>query len=337
MERKLTVILGAGASSSLKQSNSRIMQSPLTSEIFGPRFDRILHKYSLAELLGTEINKSIRQNKEGIGLEQILKDYVDRLDQEPLLRKRFLQIPLYLRDVFSTVVQSFHSSIPEEYSNLVQRVVDSKIEVLFLTLNYDTLLEIPLARLFDTNFEREDDYINDKWSLVKLHGSINWAKKFRSITHADPSDEEHLNLLKTVAWPLELEDKFFISSIRNYNLKYVERTPVYPALTVPVAGKYDINCPKPHLVKLRSFLKESKNYLIIGTSGNDQDLLEILKENAGGGKTLVVGRDEKRTNSVRERFILNVPQFTNTSTFYHERGFSEFIDSKLDDYLTNLI
>ncbi len=346
MAKKLTIILGAGASHSLnpdpKALDNQGYRPPLAADIFrgNAEFRRILNKYPLAEVLASDIDRKIRQNKEGVGLEQILKEYESSLKsgKDSLITRNFLQIPLYLNELFGEIAVHFTKQ-PDEYNNLVTLALEKLDEVLFLTLNYDTLLEIPLARNFGVDFSNEVDYINQSgWLLVKLHGSTNWYRPFPQEAQA-LDDAEYFQILKSTQLPLPLQKHFVFFKIFEHAKKYDGNTPVYPAITVPVDGKYDINCPETHQAKAKEFLADCHNYLIIGTSGKDQDLLDLLKNNAKGGRTLLVGREEASTNKTRENFMLAVPQLQNNfDAYFHQRGFSQFIDGgKLDDFLDNIV
>jgi hypothetical protein len=92
------------------------------------------------------------------------------------------------------------------------------------------------------------------------------------------------------------------------------------------------------LDKTKNLLSNCSNYLIIGTSGKDQDLLDLLKDNAKGGKILIVGREEEHTNNAREKFMLHISQFQNFDSYFHPRGFSQFVDDgELEKFLNGLI
>lgn len=347
MSMKLTIILGAGASNSLnpdsKPNDHQEYRPPLAKDIFKltSQFRAILHKYTLAETLASDIDRRLKQNKDGLGLEQILKSYEQLVTdgKDTSIARQFLQIPLYLNNLFGEISSQFTVQ-PDEYNNLVNLTTDKVDEVLFLTLNYDNLLEIPLSNIYGVDFSKEDHYIGQKgWCLVKLHGSINWYREFASSQIENQSDDEYLSFLRTTPLPLKLKSDFTLISVKGYGNKYIGDLPVYPALTVPVDGKYDINCPPALHNKAKEFLSDCHNYLIIGTSGKDQDLLDLLKDNAKGGKILVVGREEDSTNKTRESFMLAIPQFqSNISTYFHQRGFSEFVDSgELDSFLDKLV
>ncbi len=346
MPKRLTIILGAGASHSLnpdpKALDSQGLRPPLARDIFrgNAEFRRILNKYPLAENLASDIDRRIRQNKDGVGLEQILKIYEVFLNEgkDTLVTRQFLQIPLYLNELFGEVSGQFTRQ-PDEYNTLVNLAIGNVDEVLFLTLNYDNLLEIPLSRNFGIDFSDEAHYTDQKgWALVKIHGSINWYKQFQSYSIQSTSEPEYFSLLKSCPLPLQLGSEFKLISMGGYGHKYIESIPVYPAITVPVDGKYDINCPKSQVEKMEDFLPNCHNYLIIGTSGKDQDLLDILKKNVRSAKVMLVGREEESTAETRKRFMAAVPQFDNSiDTFYHERGFSQFVDSgMLDEFIEKL-
>lgn len=345
MPKKLTVILGAGASYSLnpdpKALDNQGYRPPLAADIFrgNTEFRRILNRFPLAENLASDIDRKIRQNREGMGLEQILKEYETILNSgnESIIARNFLQIPLYLNELFGEISQLFTKQ-PDEYNNLVTQTTDKLDEVMFLTLNYDTLLEISLSRNFGIDFASEEQYINENgWSLIKLHGSTNWYHLFETQIQ-DPTPEKYLQMLKTVATPLPLQKEFTMSISSGYGLKNIGNSFIYPALTVPVDGKYDINCPESHQTKAKEFLTGCHNYLIIGTSGNDQDLLDLLKSHVRSAHVMLVGREEESTLNTKKKFMDAVPQFQNSiEVFHHQRGFSEFVDSgKLDEFLESL-
>jgi hypothetical protein len=53
---------------------------------------------------------------------------------------------------------------------------------------------------------------------------------------------------------------------------------LYPLLTAPLAGKghADFVCPREHIQAAQEFLQTCRKFLIIGTSGLDDDLLNFL-------------------------------------------------------------
>lgn len=347
MSKKLTIILGAGASHSQnidpKPLDHQEYRPPLTQGIFSRSgaFGAILHKYPLAETIASDINRRLKQNKPGEGLEQILRSYEQRLikGEDSAITRQFLEIPLYLNELSGEVSQHFTQQ-PDEYNTLVNQALDHTDQILFLTLNYDTVLEIPLSRIFRVDFSKPVHYTSDsKWMLVKLHGSINWYRGFNIYQISGTEENDYFDNLKNQKLPLPLSDRYMMVAIPGHQHKFIGNDPTYPAITIPVDGKYEISCPPEILEKARSFLKECENYLIIGTSGNDKDLLDLLKENAKGGNTLIIGREEESTKRTNANFLNAVPQLGGVvNRYFHQRGLSEFVDSgELDGFLSRLL
>lgn len=343
--KKLAIILGAGASHSINSAVSKALDNvgyrpPLTGDLFEENgyFSPILNKYPRAQVLASSISRALRSGT--VGLEQLLKSYDDRLrngEDSPITRQ-FLQIPLYLNDLLGEVSQLFTKQ-PDEYNILVNEAIDKTDQVLFLTLNYDTLLEIPLAQSYDINFSQKNDYIsNPKWLLAKLHGSINWYHQFDSFTLSKNRDSYFSNLYQQ-ALPLSISEDFIMMPIPGHQQLFIGDMPIYPAITVPVAGKYEYSCPPEIIYEAVKFLASCKNILIIGTAGNDKDLLDLLKANVTKGtRSLIVGREEKSVREAAEKFAQGVPQLsTNFSHFNHNMGFSGFIQSgEYDRFLARL-
>ncbi|TSC72616.1 MAG: hypothetical protein G01um101438_333 [Parcubacteria group bacterium Gr01-1014_38] len=343
MAKRLTIILGAGASYSVNPDGKALdtpgYRPPLAHEIFrGSReFRVILNKYPLAELLASDIDRRIKQNRQGVGLEQILRSYEQEVTagRDSHIARQFLQIPLYLNELFGEITTHFTKQ-PDEYNNLVNIALGHLDEVLFLTLNYDNLFEIALSRISSVDFSAEHHYTHDdKWKLVKLHGSVNWYRQFSGYQITEASDKEYFAQLQRTPLPLQLDDRFILTSLHEHARKYIGNAPVYPALTVPVDGKYQLNSPPEHIQSATDFLSGCENYLIIGTSGRDRDLLDLLQQHARQGKVLVVGREQENAERTKRNFQEVVPQFrSDMSVYSHPRGFSEFVDSgALDEFL----
>jgi hypothetical protein len=347
MPKYLTVILGAGASHSLNPERGALdrqeYRPPLTAGIFAysPEFRQLLQSYPLAEILTSEIEAQINPTRPNPGLEVVLQHYAQALadGHDTHITRQFLQLPLYLNDLFGEISFRFTNS-PREYNILVNRTIEHTASVMYLTLNYDTLLEIPLGRISNVRFDSEADYIADpRWLLVKLHGSTHWYRKFITNMRVG-SEPEFINLLRQIALPPSLEETVTMHPLPGHRNCAWNGGAYYPALTVPVDGKYEINCPDSHVARAREFLAQCPNYLIIGTSGRDDDLLDMLKAaRPGGGQMRVVGRAHEHTVETYERFklALNPHSQREADVFWDDRGFSEFIDSgKLTEFLQSL-
>ena len=181
MLRRLVVIIGAGASydcaSELVDKDPRL-QPPLVKDLFSTGFAGILHRYPLAQAAAADIRRAIEPVSENaVPLERYLREQM-RDATDSYTRRRYRQIPLYLQDVLFTVSDTNgrgYTKEPDNYNALLNRVLPLD-NVLFLTLNYDTLLD---DRLFIYGSPTSlPSYVSDPgWALVKLHGSVNWGQR----------------------------------------------------------------------------------------------------------------------------------------------------------------
>lgn len=334
----LTIILGAGASAGLNINknalDSQIWRPPLVSDIFRNenQYRAILRKYPRAETLVSSIEIEI---KRGVNLETVLKKYDEecKAKKNVFEIKQYLEIPLYLNEIFCNISTLFTSK-PDEFNALVNEVLKVTDEVLFLTTNYDTILEIPLSRIFNVDFSKESHYLNKKWALVKIHGSTNWYKKFNLYT----KQTDYFTLLEQSPYPLPLDEEYILVPRYKPSTKFFNGVPVYPCITNPVDGKYDLNCPQSHIGYASEFLKKCQNYLFIGSSCRDKDLLDLLKSNVAGGKVSLIDISSKITQENIDRLIYNVPQLTNIFAYENINGLTLYIQKgHLDKFLKQLI
>jgi len=106
--------------------------------------------------------------------------------KNPIIQQQFKHVPAYLRDLLYAA-STFYTSVPSSCVRLVTELLgEYEHELLFIILNYDTLLE-SASQLFDPriSFNSLPRYIspNRDVKIVKIHGSVNW---FRTIS-TDPN------------------------------------------------------------------------------------------------------------------------------------------------------
>lgn len=341
MEKKLAVILGAGASYDLIPPNQRAnvvrnndFQPPLTEDLFNrPRYlEKYLAHYRQAYTAIGNIRNRLRGNQGS--LEDLLRELKD--SEEEISKQQFRQIPLYLQHLFGAISENYCRH-PMNYSILLSKTLVSSIsKVAYVTLNYDLFIEEALTKTKSAPFKDMPCYIpqDQNWMLIKLHGSVNWEKRIERV----PRSGQHLDDLLENISRLELINDLSKEIEVNYSYKTrpQKATPFYPALSVPVAGDYKLNCPESHVETLKAFLRGCKNFLIIGTSGKDSDLLEILKTNASSAKRVaIVG--SKDVAEAEHRFKSGVPQFKNARWQTYDDGFSNFIAGDIDRFLELIV
>ena len=282
---KVCVILGAGASTAVDNGSAPILEygafkPPLASDLFAigrhPEFFDILTRYPGAQSLASVL--SPLSEGTDFNLESRLQNLADNKDER--VRQQFKQVPPYLRDLLAAASYRYTHS-PGTYLQLIYALLsDEPHHVLFLVLNYDTLLEQALALFPGIKFENVESYVREdqQAKVVKIHGSINW---FKLIGTNDRSWHDLVASQDVLQMPEEgsiyVRDEF-----RNVPLVdvYIDQNLAYPILTAPLAGKEAkaMVCPTAHIKAAEGFLRECRKFLIVGSSGRDEDLLALLDD-----------------------------------------------------------
>ena len=206
--------------------------------------------------------------------------------------------------------------------------------VAFVTLNYDLFLEKSLEGIDGSQPTHIDEYAvaERKWMLIKLHGSADWG---RVVLDAMSRREQSLAVALDMVDQLTFEENQLSEIEITNGRRWRGGNLIYPAITVPVAGKYEYNCPASHVESLEQFLTVCDSFLIIGVSGQDEDLLDLLAENVKRcTHIMIVGLSE--VEEVDARFAKRVPAFARVSRETYPGGFSNFMTGHLDPFLQRL-
>ena len=280
---KACVILGAGASHDVKGEGSPCIdptfQPPLARDLFNiaghPEYWSVIEDYPGASALVHRLASHISSGQ--ISVESELKRYADHSD--PQIRSHFKYIPPYLRDLLYYASVKY-TPMPSSYIELAQELIsEHQHNVLFIVLNYDNLLEQALQGFYPKfTFNSISEYVtaDRPAKVVKLHGSVNWFKQMprlgrdswdEALERFDPSTETPENEIIVKNWE---------HPVRAYTV--VNKPYIYPLLTAPLAGKgvSDAICPDSHINVAKEFLRDCQKFLIIGTSGLDEDLLALV-------------------------------------------------------------
>lgn len=335
--RKLTIIFGAGASTGSVvrgQTSQSPIVPPITKDLFSTRYEGYLNKFNDVYSSVVSISHELENGK---SLEDFLKNELGGISEYESLtshRKKSLnQLPLYLQYLFSEIGKSL--GIKTLYSRLVRSVFNEEIQLTFITLNYDLLLDLAIERVSGKTFTGFGNYVDqkDKWILVKPHGSVNWFRQILTFT-INPSNDltgwkdivRRVNLLK------DLDNNIVFLDINNqFNEGFVGQIPYYPALAIP-NNEYTPIYPLDELkTLLEERLKECQNFLFIGFSAWDEDILEILNKTVKKVKTmLVVGKSD--AEGIYDRIVAKAPQFEadNLSKVLYNKGFESLMRANVD-------
>ena len=344
-KQKVCVILGAGASYDVHGFGSAYLDSqksetnvyslptgpefrpPLVKDLFdlerNPRYREILNYYHGADFLAQTLAQQSRH--EDFNLEEELLRLANHDDGQT--RENFKQVPAYLRDLLLACSEGY-TARPTSYSQLVQHLVaESQHQVLFLVLNYDDLLEKAIT-LYNPSYQFAtlEHYVDPDRpvQVVKFHGSINW---FTPMSGGGDWFERASRIdLNSLSSEIEVRDfKQLVVHYSHQTKRY------YPVLTAPLAGKglSQSVCPESHLTAATEFLKDCQKFLIVGTGGLDDDLMEFLDTSVSDVPGLfmdVVGPD---ATAVLARFRKKVSAFKRDNTNLHARnqdmGFQSYL------------
>lgn len=335
--RAVIVITGAGASHDcvsdyvLRRTDYR---PPLVVELFAgipAAYAEILHEYPLAEAAAADIRPLLDAG--AVAIEQFLRERL-RDSSDPYARRRYLAVPLYLQHLLFQISRtdgSGYTRHPDHYDALINAVLPLD-EVIFITLNYDTLLD---QRLFlYSHLHSMDAYIEPgrNWSLIKLHGSVNWGRAVRERTDASyPTSTAVVNNLLAQLTKIELEDEVVLrDNVDLAQARYdsAAKTLFYPALSVPLGHEDELVCPPSHQEHLRARLGElyGLNLIVIGYSGLDREVLSVLKESKNSLRSLLVVSDTREralgtAEAISQQFHSIAPPEVVTA------GFSELVSS----------
>lgn len=317
---KICVILGAGASHDVYNGSSPIInpafKPPLARDLFNiennKEYWQILQYYPGAQVI-TDLLAPLTA-KDEFSVEQELRRYSNHTDVR--LQENFKFVPPYLRDLIYRASNEYTSS-QGCYTQLVSELLsENPHEALFLVLNYDNLLEKAITR-YDRSltFQPISDYVKEgrQAKVVKLHGSINWFTTFS--THRSNGWEDLVRELDTTRKRDE-GDIHVLEGIPTVKDSGIDSQWLYPLITAPLAGKglTDAVCPESHLDAARDFLKDCKKFLIIGTSGLDEDLMTFLESSIAPNVDFnpaiqVVDADPTLAENTLRRFEIGVRAF----------------------------
>jgi len=184
-------------------------------------------------------------------------------------------------------------------------VLGSYTEVLLVTFNYDTLLEVGLKGRLGFEMLSIPHYIEDArpYKLIKVHGSTNWvrdvegqiasAQDRRVWAVADELIERVSEVVISNSYRILPPGHPFGDNSRGLG---------FPAIAIPVEDKRTFECPEEHLAALRAALPKIEKILIIGWRGFDRHFgAELRAKLRAGVRCLVVADTQKAAKEIADR------------------------------------
>jgi hypothetical protein len=207
------------------------------------------------------------------------------------------------------------------------------MEVLFVTLNYDLLLDRRLDVLSPLNTLQDYVKPDRRWALIKLHGSVDWGRVVQSGSVEGPGDLFRPPADLAYSHQIEIAPRY-LAGAGESSLNTFRRHPPdgpyiqFPALSVPLGEEDELSCPPEHVEHMTSRiqLSEGLHILVVGYSGIDLEVLNLLKRTDTTIKTLaVVNKDKHEADRVHARMASQIEPRGVGSGWVWPGDFSEFV------------
>jgi hypothetical protein len=289
------IILGAGASfDSIYEyyDNAEVapFRPPLANELFSPRkyFREIILNYPGGRYFMSQLN--------GIDdVEAFFQKQWDIIEHNRAddLMSAFINLNYCLSHLMMSI-SIHHADIGlSNYDVLVQKAYEYSVthdeEVMFVTFNYDILLEYSLSKVYHGKARQLNinEYLSKPLKIIKPHGSCNWFKQIKGVGKLPPNYSIHEYLYDhriTIKKLNEMQAADFrtIESPINFSTQEDMRTPkdfYFPQLLIPLKEKDDFILPEDHNNYLKNNLNKVDEILIIGWKGTENKFLELLQNN----------------------------------------------------------
>lgn len=329
MVDRLFVVIGAGASRGCAPPSvprSDAFLPPLVPDLFSPTrsgTSEVLSRYPLAKLAAADL----RDRDDSLAIEEVIRTRY-RDSPKPLDQRIFRAIAPYLQELLHRVSYQY-TPFPQNYESLVTNLLRLD-EVVFVSLNYDLVLDNVLVAV-DPLVPSLSWYISPQrpWSLIKLHGSVNWARN---------SGVNDARLFLDPPEDLMLGDDIVIRpgpelwQMRGHTSPsggFAHGALHYPVLSVPVGQADELAAPPNHVEFLQEKLASSQplHLLLIGYSGNDREVLALIRESDRGIKTLtIVDHNKEGAEAVAGRLTSQHGLVAESGTAF-EGDFNHWVES----------
>ncbi len=335
-KKTTVVVLGAGASKFASNGSvtaaSNKFQPPLAVELFdftGGRSDlyRLMDDYPGARAVTEQLRRRVRINGDSSwNIEQELSALATH--QSGQIRQQFKHVPPFLREYLDRVSREFKGVAGNYFALARDLIADTGGHVVFVSLNYDTLLERALE-----HFDMKHTFANSIHSflgngffkLIKPHGSVDWFVPIGEY----PQDEWFER-----ARELNIESLNHLPVLVNRSMTAVTRSHPqsklwYPLITAPLANKgpHSMVCPPEHVDALKQAVNEADKLLFIGTSGQDGDLLEVMADAAPHARlTAFVGANGQDAKRTYNNVAAVLPSDFTDRVQFSAVGFDEFVN-----------
>jgi len=215
-------------------------------------------------------------------------------------RQMSLALPPYLQALMLAYSEELYADA-ERYSVLIDELLKLPTHILFVSLNYDTLLDSNLDAF--ARLQSIDDYVSGdrNWSLIKPHGSANWFIELdQPFDPTAPAETFVVPNRSIKSVPTQSHALYVARGLISPSDEH-GMTQRYPAIALPEGPKDELVLPRAHLEHLRSALKSAwaLDVMVLGYSALDTEVLELLGQSGARIRRMtVVNRDPESTLAV---------------------------------------
>ncbi|HXP84381.1 MAG TPA: hypothetical protein VN841_06655 [Bryobacteraceae bacterium] len=277
----LMVIFGAGASYDSCPSfppdrlprQDFALRPPLAKELFLP----LPQFRGRSSQFGGRFQPLLSYLETQHDIETVLEGFREEAEHDEERRRQLWAIRYYLRDIVQDCENAWmgHANQFSCYKTLLDQIRPCP-RVCFVTFNYDTLIERALKAL-DVPLGSMTDYVSHaKYSLMKLHGSIDWQFWLRKVTTSLRLNEQPQEVDLIRAAPMVSDSE--IIEIKGIQPPQAMHEIMFfaPALAVPTVSKHTFVCPQKHVDELRRLIPQIRKIAIVGWRAAEQHFLNLL-------------------------------------------------------------
>jgi hypothetical protein len=318
----LLVIFGAGATHDSSIYAQGVNPPPLADRLFDERveFGDIIDRYPQVRALVRRLRAAATSDT--LSIEEVFELIATEAKDRAATRRHLAAAQFYVHDAIETSVEAFAfrgAHGVTNYHELVNRIdvaLASRNEpVMYITFNYDQLLETALDDTLEHDFAHIASYINrPQRRVIKLHGSVNWR---RGIVQTD-------NTQVTVPWfqgsragnarwlldhyeGLRATDHYEVGSPHEFT---PDGRAFFPAIAVPTEKKTagDFALPPDHLAVLRNALPHVTQALVVGWRGREGHFWQLWHETRPHPvqmNVVVVDRDMRTASDVARHLMVS--------------------------------
>lgn len=296
--RMLMVVFGAGASydsvSSFPPDQGTFDdRPPLSNQLFELRghFSEVMNRFPKCLAIIPNL-QSLPANE---SVERVLQRFQDEASEYPERHSQLAAVRYYLHLMLwecQTMWENRAKGVSNYKSLLdqIQRWRRYGDDVCLVTFNYDTLLEAALPAVY-VKIKTMTDYVDKGYKVIKLHGSVNWARRVNSNINniSNRNTWDVASELIDRAAEIDISQTYEIVEYGDRPIgRAVNNEPLFPAISIPVETKSGYECPKLHLDALQQMLPKVTKVLIIGWRASEDGFLSLLAENLEDAATMMV-------------------------------------------------